>query len=222
MPEARPTPFELVFGAGAQTSFPGIRAALAQTGQDPRNRDAFLLVRDVVLLLRDLRPEEGIGEGIDQLAALVHHGYLFWDSGSATVELADARLEELLSGASGDKDDADHPAGYVQVPERRIWAEVVPGAPQEPLDGFFHHTSTEPRVQRVLGVFGMYPDRPGFTVVEVVGPRPTRLARPDGSPLFSSTLPGGARAGLYSLAGEEELLELGWRGREITTPAVSR
>jgi hypothetical protein len=173
------------------------------------------MAREVVLLLRDLRPEEGIGEGIDQLAALVHHGYLFWNSGSVTLELSDARLEELLSGASGDADVDDRPAAYVQVPERRIWAEVVPGAPQEPLDGFFHHASTEPGVQRVLGVFGIYPDRPGFTVVEVVGPRPRKLVRQDGSPLFSSTLPGGARAGLYSLAGEEELLELGWRSAEL-------
>ena len=215
MPETRPTPFELAFGADAETSFPGVRAALARAGQDPRDRDAFLMVREVVLLLRDLRPEEGIGEGIDQLAALVHHSYLFWDSGSLTVELSDARLEELLSGASEDANVDDQPAGYVQVPERRIWAEVVPGAPQEPLDGFFHHPSIEPGVQRVLGVFGMYPDRPGFTVVEVAGPRPGKLVRQDGSPLFSSTLPGGTRAGLYSLAGEEELLELGWRSAEL-------
>jgi hypothetical protein len=215
MPEPRPKPFELAFGAGARTSFPAIRSALTQTGQDPRDRDAFLMIRDVVLLLRDLRPDEGIGEGIDQLAALVHHGYLFWESGSITLELSDARLEELVSGAGGDREGTEHPAGYVQVPERRIWAEVVPGAAQEPLDGFFHHTSTAPGVQRVLGVFGMYPDRPGFTVVEVVGPRPARLARPDGSPLFSSTLPAGVRAGLYTLAGEEELLELSWRASEL-------
>jgi hypothetical protein len=57
----------------------------------------------------------------------------------------------------------------------------------------------------------MYPDRPGFSVVEVAGSRPSPLMRPDGSPLFSTTLPGGAAAGLYSLVGEEELLELGWR-----------
>ena len=67
----------------------------------------------------------------------------------------------------------------------------------------------------MLGVFGMYPDRQGFSVVEVAGSRPSRLTRPDGSPLFSSTLPGGAAAGLYSMVGEEELLELGWRVAQL-------
>ena len=41
----------------------------------------------------------------------------------------------------------------------------------------------------------------------------SKLARDDGSPLFAPTLPGGKAAGLHSIAGEEELLELGWRTR---------
>jgi hypothetical protein len=53
-------------------------------------------------------------------------------------------------------------------------------------------------------------------VVETQGPRPGPLARADGSALFSSVLAGGAAAGLYSVVGSEELLELGWR----TTSAV--
>jgi hypothetical protein len=63
----------------------------------------------------------------------------------------------------------------------------------------------------VLGVFGLRPDRAGFTVVEARGPRLAGLARPDGSALFAPLLAGGAEAGLNTLAGAEELLELGWR-----------
>jgi hypothetical protein len=63
----------------------------------------------------------------------------------------------------------------------------------------------------VLGIFGLHPDRMGFSVVEVSGSRPVALVREDGTPLFAPVLAGGAAAGLYSLMGAEELLELGWR-----------
>jgi hypothetical protein len=64
---------------------------------------------------------------------------------------------------------------------------------------------------RVLGVFGIHRDREGFSVVEAAGPRRSGLARADGSRLFDPLLPGGRAAGLFSISGEEELLELGWR-----------
>ena len=74
----RPTPFDLVFRESAQEAFPKIRRSLAEAEYDPRNRDEFLMLREVVTLIRELRPDEGLGEGIDQLAALLHHSYLFW------------------------------------------------------------------------------------------------------------------------------------------------
>jgi hypothetical protein len=212
MQHLRITPFDLVFETASQTTFPAVRAALTATGQDPRDRDGFLMVREVVELLRDLRPEEGLGEGIDQLAALIHHGYLFWDAGEQTVELPLDHLRGLL--LPSDPLQPPNPGGsafYTQLPERRVWAEVIPGEPHEPLDGFFQYPSLEPGVLRVLGVFGVHPDRPGFSVVEVSGRRPVALTRPDGTALFAPTLAGGAAAGLFSLSGEEELLELAWR-----------
>jgi hypothetical protein len=211
MVESRVTPFELVFGSAGSTSFPAIREALAQEGRDSRDRDAFLMVREALLLLRELRPDEGLGEGIDQLTALIHHSYLFWESGSITLEVPSELLAALLTHPKAPEEPNGSRARYVQVPERRIWAQVIPDQPQEPLDGFFHYPGLEPGQLRMLGVFGMYSDRPGFSVVEVAGSRPSPLVRPDRSPLFSSTLPGGVAAGLYSLLGEEELLELGWR-----------
>jgi hypothetical protein len=216
MHQHRATPFDLVFETAAQTSFPAIRSALAAAGHDPRDRDAFLMTREVVALLRELRPDEGLGEGIDQLAALVHHGYLFWAGGSFTLELSRDTLTALLTRPAEVRQEAiDPPAFYTQLPERRVWAQVVPGEPHEPLDGCFQYEALEPGVLRVLGVFGIHADRPGFSVVEVSGSRPRALARSDGSPLYSPTLPGGAAAGLFSLAGEEELLELGWRVSEL-------
>ncbi|MFL5448653.1 MAG: hypothetical protein ACJ8AX_08895 [Gemmatimonadales bacterium] len=215
MQQLRPTPFDLVFENAAQTSFPAIRTALSESIRDPRDRDGFLMLREVVSLLRELRPDEGLGEGIDQLAALVHHGYLFWAGGGHTLRLSSDQLSDILGHASLSDPQLDGPALYTQLPERRVWAQVIPGEPHEPLDGWFQYHDPKAGLLRVLGVFGIHPDRPGFSVVEVSGRRPVALARPDGSSVFSSTLPGGAAAGLSSLAGEEELLELGWRIVEL-------
>jgi hypothetical protein len=221
MPQPRPTPFDLVFEPVAQTTLPAIRAALDRGGYDPRNRDAFLMLPEVVTLLRELRPEEGLGEGIDQLSALVHHAYLYWEGGAHTVEVSTEQLPELVgrSSAASIDDPVEQAAYYAQMPERRIWAEVIPGESHEPLDGCFVHALPDAAGLRVLAVFGIHPERQGFTVVEVSGPRPEALAREDGSGLFTPVLPGGMAAGLFSLAGEEELLELGWRSLVLATAA---
>jgi hypothetical protein len=208
----RPTPFDLVFQPASETIFPSIRAALSQAGKDLRDRDGFLMRREVVTLLREMRPEEGLGEGIDRLAALVHHAYLFWDAGSLTVEFPLDRLAELLGHRSSpDENEAQGPAYYAQVPERRIWAQVIPGESHEPMDGCFVHGLPGSAELRVLAVFGIYPERAGFSVVEVTGPKPGALARLDGTDPFAPVLSGGAAAGLFSVVGEEELLDLGWR-----------
>ena len=218
MPSPRPTPFELAFGDTARRIFPDISTALSRSGAEPRDRDAFLMLREVVTLLRELRPEEGLGEGIDQLAALVHHSYLFWAAGCPAVELPTEHLGDLLGTPPPDIEEHP-PAYYVQLPERRIWAQAVTGNPPEPLDGCFVHASPDETSLRVLGVFGLHGERAGFTVVEVAGTRPVGLVRPDGSELFSPTLAGGAASRLFSLAGGEELLELGWRTRTLLVPS---
>jgi hypothetical protein len=211
MSHPRTTPFGLVFAPAAEASFPRIRDALDAAGRDPTDRDAFLIERDAVLLLRELRPEQGVGDGMDQLAALAHHAYVHWSAGLVTLEISQDQLTELLGSNPPAHDAGDlPPAFYVQFPERRIWAEVIPGHPPEPLDGCFVHASSTGDLN-VLGVFGLHPERLGFSVAEVAGPRPDGLARADGTLLFSPTLAGGAAAGLFSVTGGEELLELGWR-----------
>ena len=77
------------------------------------------------------------------------------------------------------------------------------------LDGWFATRAAD--ALTVLAIFGLHPGRAGFTVAEVAGARPVELARPDGSPLFAPALAGGEAAGLASVVGAEELLELAWR-----------
>jgi hypothetical protein len=223
-PTPRPNPFDLVFASMADERFPPIREELAEAERDPRDRDAFLLTRAAVTLLRELRPEEGLGEGIDQLAAFLHHAYLYWAGGRLLRGLTPEELEVVLAArapvevggpASLPEQPDPHSGAYVQLPERRVWAQPVEDAAFEPLDGLFGHLVPGTRELRTLGVFGLHPDRMGFTVVEATGPRNPGLARADGSPLFAPALPGGAAAGLNSITGTEELLELGWRVRDL-------
>src|SRR5262249_29767669 len=126
-----------------------------------------------------------------------------------TVPLTVAQVTVLLSNdAPKIPSLSDAPkAYYAQFIEHRVWATVVDDRQAEPLDGCFVHSTPHGELL-VLGIFGLRPDRFGFSAVEVMGPRPVALARPDGTPLFASAL-GGDR--LHSITGGEELLELGWR-----------
>jgi hypothetical protein len=218
---SRATPLDLVFQPATATSFPRIAASLAAAGHDPTDRDAFLMDREVITFLRDLRPDEGLGEAMDQMVALVHHAYLTWAAGGVTIPVGRDAAEELLgSGAPDGSEPREVAAYYAQFPERMVWASVIEDAPPEPLDGVF--VSREPSGElRVMGIFGLRADRPGFSAVEVTGPRAPRLTREDGTALFAPTLPGASAAGLRSITGEEELLELGWRTQGFAAEVAS-
>ncbi len=204
-----PTPTDLIFSRFTDTAFPAIQKAAAQGGIDPAERDAFLMLPDAVTLLRDLRPEEGIGEGMDYIVALAHHAYLTWDAGSLTLSLTPEETNDVL----GERSLARHdPAGtprayYAQFIGHQIWAHVIADEAAEPLDGCFVHYAPDGSL-RVLGIFGLRPERFGFSAVEAIGPRPAAQVRPDGAPFFSPSLGAGR---LHTLAGSDELLELGWR-----------
>ena len=209
----RPTPFDLVFGPLAGERFPPIRAAFEGKDTDPRDRDAFLLGREVLEFLRELRPDEGMGEAIGELAALVHHAWLFWADGQRIPRLDRGALALLTGDAPPWAAEGPSGAYYLQLPPRRVWGMPLEGEPPEPLDGWF--ASARGGTLQVLGVFGLHPARGGFTVAEVAGARPGRLARTDGTPLFAPVLEGGAAAGLHSIVAMEELLELAWRGHAL-------
>lgn len=207
----RPTPFSLAFGDLASARFPAINRALAAAGADSRDRDAFLLLREVSQLLRELRPDEGLGEGVEALAALVHAAYLFHRGGDPIVTVDEETLRLLVRETPGPRSAAPSPRdpAYVQLPPLRVWGVTREGAPAEPLDGWFVAEGKDGL--SLVAVFGMHPGREGFTVVEASGPRPDELRRPDGTALFAPMLAGGMTAGLASLSGAEELLELAWR-----------
>jgi hypothetical protein len=215
---ARLTPYDIAFGAGAEERFVRIRQSLAEGGRDPHDLDAFVLDREVVSYLRELVPEEGIGAGIEQHIALLHHAYLYWAEGAILVRPGKARTERMLREARGAVSGTPPAAYYFQVPERLIWGGLAPEEPHQPLDGLFVRPYQNGGLF-LIAVFGLHPTHDGFTVVDLDGYPEPELAREDGSPLFAPVLPGGAAAGLYSIAGGEELMELAARSVPLAIEA---
>ena len=214
----RLTPFDAVFGSLAPERFPVLREGIASAGADGRDRDAFVLVREVVELLRELAPDQ-IGEGVGELVAFVHACYRYWLDGERRVAVARDSLERLLRDATNGSATvtATGASYYLQLAPQRVWGTPVEGAPPEPLDGWFAMPAGD--VMSLVAVFGVHPGRAGLTVVPAAGGRAARLSREDGSPLFSPQLAGGAVAQLFQIVGEAELVELAFRLHGLLGPA---
>lgn len=214
----RPTPYDIAFGHSAEERFARIRQSLADGGRDPHDLDAFVLDREVVTYLRELVPEEGIGSAIEQHIALLHHAYLYWAEGSILVQPTRDRVVRLLRDSRPAAGNNPPRAYYLQLPERLLWGSLEPNEPHQPLDGLFLRPFPDGGCF-VIAIFGMHPGSDGFTVVDIDGYPEPDLARTDGSPLFAPVLPGGEAAGLFSITGGEELMELAIRSVPLAVEA---
>lgn len=201
----RPLPWTALIEALGTSRFEAIREALAKSGTDPFDRDAFLLDGAVGRVLRDLVPADAPAEAVTEYAALLHALYLHWSRGWPVHVLERGAATALLADPP-----ADAPAGpgfevaYVQLPERLVWAAPAAGAAHEPIDGVFV-IQWSGRC-RAIAVLGFRPDRQGFTIIEVEAPLPLqRSPRPDGSRPFATVLPSGERMGLFSITTATEL-----------------
>lgn len=212
----RPTPFGVAFGEIARR-FPAIAEALQQDGAAPDDRDRFVLVEPVGRLLREIVPEGAGAEAMDTHVLLLHTAFLHWSSGGAVYRIGEQALQRAIGGRQI-TGDPPHPALYLQLPELRMWGAPTPGAAPEPLDGMFVSRGAGPDTVAVLAIFGMRPDRPGFSAVGIEGradgdePAGNEIevaaAREDGSAPFGPMLAGGSAAGLHSVANAGELLLL--------------
>lgn len=224
MSTQRSHPFALVFGAIAPDRFPALREAL---GGD-RRVEHFLMTPAAVELLHELRPEEGLGDAVDDFVSFVHAAYCFWEDGEQTaaldesamgslIETSDRRSETGYSSSPPPISDLRSPISdlrppvscYVQIPPRLLWSQVESSEIHEPIDGWF--AVPEGEQLRVVACLGLHAERPGLSVMTAIGPAPHSLQREDGSASFAPMMEGGAAAGLHSVANAEELLWLGWR-----------
>ena len=212
----RPTPFSVAFSEISRR-FPAIAEALQQEGASPDDRDRFVLLEPVGRLLGEVIPEGSGAEAMDTHVLLLHTAFLHWSSGGAVYRIGEQALQRAIA-TKHITGDPPQPALYVQLPELRVWGSPTPGTVPEPLDGMFVSRGEGPGTVAVLAIFGMRPDRPGFSAVGIEGraddddPEGNEIevaaAREDGSAAFGPLLAGGSTAGLHSVANAGELLLL--------------
>lgn len=212
----RPTPFGIAFGEIARR-FPAIAEALRQDGAAPDDRDRFVLLEPVGRLLGEIVPDGAGAEALETHILLLHTAFLHWSSGGAVYRIGEQALQRAIASREI-TGEPPQPALYLQLPELRMWGSPTPGAAPEPLDGMFVSRGEGVGAVAVLAVFGMRPDRPGFSAVGIEGRTDSdeaagneievAAAREDGSDPFGPLLAGGSAAGLHSVANAGELLLL--------------
>jgi hypothetical protein len=207
----RPHPFALVFGDMAAERFPAVRDAL----QGNLDIEHFLMTPAAVELLHELRPEEGLGDAVDDFVSFVHAAFCYWHDGGRTIAVDEDRVRKMLEGGGsrveGGEDSLSStlhplPSRYVQLPPRLLWSQVESSEIHEPLDGWFVVPQGDAR--RVVACLGLHAERPGLSVLVATGTEPLTLAREDGTAPFAPLMEGGAAAGLHSVADADELLWL--------------
>ncbi len=212
----RPTPFALAF-AEIESRFPAIAEALQQDGAAATDRDRFVLLEPVGRLLKEIVPEDAGADALEAHVLLLHHAFLFWAAKQQVHGISEQTLRQAIA-ARQITTRLPQPALYLQLPELRVWGAPNEDSPPEPLDGMFVSETGAAGEIAVLAIFGMRPDRPGFSAVGLEGradeddPTASEIeiaaAREDGSPPFGPRLAGGTAAGLYSVANPGELLLL--------------
>ena len=209
MTESRLDPFSLVFGDLAETGFPPIQAALAED----TSLEAFMLSAPALELMGQLRPDEGLGDAVDDFVSFVYAAWRFWSAGKRVVVFDEAATRRLCAPGhrtvSGARTDAPETTRYIQVAPRLVWGRLASDETYEPLDGWFATRTAS--ILRVVACFGLHSTRPGLSVVVAQGSEPGEVVREDGSAIFSPMMPGGDMAGLHAVAAPEELLLLAWR-----------
>jgi hypothetical protein len=213
----RPHPFDLMFSGFRSERLPAIRTEL----RDDSDINAFLLAAHALELMRELRPDEGLGDAVDDFVAFVHAAYLFWRDGEHTIRADDPATRQFCRPgrrAAGQAALAATTTLYIQIAPRLVWGQLAAEGPFEPLDGWF--TVPGHAGLRLVACFGVHAQRPGVSVVTVEGPLPATAERADGTAIFAPTMPGGDAAHLFAVSTPDELLLLGWRAaasEEIAT-----
>lgn len=228
----RPTPFGLAFGEIAAQRFPAIAEALQQDGGSAADRDRFVLLEPVGRLLREIVPEDAGADALEAHVLLLHHAFLHWANDGPVYRIGEEALRRAIAD---ERVTAEMPraALYLQLPDLRVWGSPTADAPPEPLDGMFVGApAAGAGAIALLAIFGMRPDRPGFSAVGIEGRADpddataheievgTGATRDDGSPAFGPMLAGGTAAGLYSVANAGELLLLTCRLLTLLPPAT--
>ncbi len=226
-PDARITPYELVFGVSAfePSTFPEILAEAEAVGVDPLVARRFEFLTRTADAVREVVPVDSPPEALEQYRQLLYHAFNFWHFGKRSYVLEASMARYLVEAAptlEGWPLTSPAPSLYVQLPANLFWGSIDLDSTPEPIDGFFATvTDAEdpigPDYQRVevLLVLGLRRDRAGFSVIPFsteAGPGISAgwcaaAGREDGQD-FENVLPGGEISGLYSILTNAEALKL--------------
>ena len=212
---ARPTPFDLVFAHTAETVFPAIRSLARGRRSRPR---------------RPRRVSDGARSGVAAPRPAARRrgwarGWISWwrwcttptccgTRAALTLAIPAERLAALLEPAPPPLDSGEPPrAYYAQLLEP---PGVGPGdrGRRGRADGRMLRPAAGGEL-RVLGIFGLRPDRDGFSAVETAGPRPARrsAARRHAALLAGARGRRGGRAALAGRRARSCSSSAGGRGR---------
>jgi len=218
---ARFTPYELLLPAEgfAEEWFPKIREEAEERGGSLATPEAFVMLAEAALALREIRGEEDAPELIQQHGALLFQAFHFHEGGKPLFLLETDVIRSLVKdGPSEGEWEANLPgkAGYFQFPQHLFWTAGEGEDAPESLDGIFWSAPDGESVT-LLVVMGIRKDRTGLAVVPLptlplsaASPWAAMTVRPDGDD-FHSSLPGAELEGLYSLGSGAEAVKLAMR-----------
>lgn len=217
---ARRTPYELAFPDpdAADALVRSVEEEAQARGLDPAALPTFFLLAAVGDFVRELRGPEAPPESLHDYVSLIYHGFHFHRAGCPVNVVGEAAARRLVEGPlPRGAPEPPTPSGYAQLPRHLFWVGGDrPGAPAEPVDGFFWAVDADGAL-RVLLATGIREDRPGLAVV-AVPEAPLAEARDwldarvrEHGGDFATTLPGGELERLYSLTAAGEALKLAAR-----------
>ncbi len=210
----RVTPYEAVFGVDrlAELEFPQIAEEAERRGVLLSSRDQFAGLQSVGKLLQHLVPEDADAVAVDHHLDILYHCFAFWEADCPVYALEAPAIRSLLGdqpGLAGWQPCLAHPSCYIELPRTLFWAAVTENEPPEPAEGLFVKLGRGRRSSEaeLLVVFGMRPDRPGFSVagLTVDLQQARELEEPNA---FASDIPGADLAGLYFLSRPSEVVLL--------------
>ena len=217
----RRSPYDLVIGGLDEARLDAIEAESRELGSEPVSPDELVQRTAAGEAVRELVGGSA-GGAVREYGALLFHALHFRRAGRILIDLEEEVLRALTEpgDAIGRRSLAPPVvAGYARMPERLLWAPVAEDAPPEPVDGFFWswiERADEQRLELLL-CLGLWPGRPGFSVVPVsavVPEDPGHWADAEGrleGDDFANVLPGGELDRLLSVTTPLEALKLASR-----------
>lgn len=208
-------PSDLIFGEAIEDRFRSVQTEAELSRRDCTDPAQFAPLSTVQHLLTEIESPKLLEQNpavAAEYLILLYAAFRFWEGGKRVIQVEALDWDETFIAdlPSIDLREVAGGACYVQLPERRFWAQIESGAPHEPLDGCYVATSRDGRQVVVVAILGLREGRSGFSQVSLTAiQEELEAARTiTRSPAFAPVMDGGAEAGFKSVESQAELLLL--------------